>query len=178
MSAGLDSFLSLKELGDAPVAFDIAATPAEQLALRDRFGVLGLDGMRAWGQVEWLRGGAALRLTGQLQAVGPQRCGVTPEPGEQRVDERFALDFGEAADALDPETGELVLAADQDLPDPIPPDGLPVGALVTEQLALAIDPYPRKEGADLQAVLKRHGLDADAGRVNPFAALAGLKTKT
>ena len=72
---------------------------------------------------------------------------------------------------------EVAIPADQEQPEPMPEDGLDVGGLVAEQLALAIDPYPRKEGADLGQVLDRLGIDAQAGKPNPFAALEALKTK-
>ncbi len=40
-----------------------------------------------------------------------------------------------------------------------------------ETLALAIEPYPRREGESLTAL----GIDADEGEGGPFAALARLK---
>ena len=106
-----------------------------------------------------------------------QNCVVTLEPVVQIVDQRFSLEFGAASDVLDEETGEMVILPDQEQPDPMPAGGLDVGEMVAEQLALAIDPYPRKPDADLQAVLRQHGIDPDAGKTNPFAALATLKTK-
>ena len=177
MSAGLQVTVSLKELGDAPVEFDIVPTPDELKTLARRFGLRSLDSVRANGLVSELRGGAALRVEGRLQASLSQNCVVTLEPVKQTVDEPFCLEFGDNADVIDAATGELVVAPDQDPPDPMPVGRLDLGEIVSEQLALAIDPYPRKEGADLEAVLRQHGVAADAGKPNPFAALAALKSK-
>ena len=177
MSGGLQLTVSLKELGDDPLGFDIVPTAEELTALVRQLGVRRLEAMRAGGTVALLRGGDALRVEGRLEAQVTQNCVVTLEPVVQSVDERFVLEFGETADVIDVATGELVVVPDQDQPDPMPAGRLNIGELIAEQLALAIDPYPRKEGADLDAVLRQHGLAPADGRENPFAALAALKTK-
>jgi hypothetical protein len=92
---------------------------------------------------------------------------VTLEPFEARLDEHAALRFvpaqtlREAADLaeLDAETLEG--------PDEIPYNGelIDLGAALAEQLALSLDPYPRKPGAELPAGLG----EADT---NPFSVLA------
>jgi len=177
MNSGLQLTVSLKELGDDPLGFEIVPTAVEMTALARRLGVRQIDAMRAVGTVSLLRGGDALRVEGRLEARVTQNCVVTLEPVMQAVDERFTLEFGETADVIDVASGELVVVPDQDQPDPMPAGRLDIGELVAEQLALVIDPYPRKEGADLDAVLRQHGLAPSDGRENPFAALAALKTK-
>lgn len=177
MGAGLQVIVSLNELGGGPVEFDIVPTPEELKGLARRFNLRSLDSLHASGLVSELRGGAALRVEGRLRASLTQNCVVTLEPVTQTVDEPFCLDFGDNADVIDAATGELVVAPDQDRPDPMPVGGIDLGEIVSEQLALAIDPYPRKEGADLDAVLRQHGISAGDGKPNPFAALAALKSK-
>jgi hypothetical protein len=46
--------------------------------------------------------------------------------------------------------------------------GVDLAAVLTEQLALALDPFPRKPGARFEA-------PGTAGELSPFAALARLK---
>ena len=69
------------------------------------------------------------------------------------------------------------LDADSDPPDAIVNGAIDLGALAVEFLTLALDPYPRKPGAEFAASdgagLADHG-DQDSG--NPFAALAKLRT--
>ena len=55
---------------------------------------------------------------------------------------------------------------------------LDLGELLAEHLALAIDPYPRKPGVELEQVLQKNGIDVKVGRASPFAVLSELKSKS
>lgn len=177
MTSTLQFVVPLKELTGEPVAFDLQATKAEQDELRRRFGLVALTDLAAEGTIYPLQDGTGLRVEGHLRANVTQNCVVTLEPVDQEIDEDFSLEFGATGDVIEAASGEMVILADQEQPEPMPEHGLDVGGLVAEQLALAIDPYPRKEGADLRQVLDRLGIDAQAGKPNPFAALEALKTK-
>jgi len=133
--------------------------------------------VQADGTIYPLQGGTGLHVDGRIRAQVTQNCVVTLEPVVQTVDEKFSLELGATLDVLDEATGEMVILPDQEQPEPMPAEGLDVGELVAEQLALAIDPYPRKQDADLRAVMRQHGIDPEAGKESPFAALAALKTK-
>jgi uncharacterized metal-binding protein YceD (DUF177 family) len=108
--------------------------------------------------------GGSLRATGQLSAEVVQSCIVTLEPVAQRVEEAVDLRFL-------PEGSEP--GDDPEEPDEIPMQGgaLDLGEALAEQLALALDSYPRAEGAELPP---EAGEDADR---NPFAALAALRPR-
>ena len=54
-----------------------------------------------------------------------------------------------------PESGEAVLSAQADAPEPLSGNLLDVGEIVAEQLSLAADPYPRRPGAKLEDVLPK-----------------------
>jgi uncharacterized metal-binding protein YceD (DUF177 family) len=177
MTSTLQLVVPLRDLTGDPVEFDLRATPAEREELRRRFKLLDLQELAARGTILPLKGGQGLRVSGHIAAALAQSCVVTLEPVTQRIDEDFQLEFGDTGEVIEAASGEMVLLPDQEQPDPMPATGLDVGGLVAEQLALAIDPYPRKEGADLQEVLRRHGVKAEAGKPNPFAALAALKSK-
>jgi uncharacterized metal-binding protein YceD (DUF177 family) len=71
------------------------------------------------------------------------------------------------------------------LEDPDPPEAIvdgmiDLGELLTQQLALALDPHPRKPGVDLDSVLaeapagRREAIER-GGASGPFAKLAQLK---
>ena len=103
------------------------------------------------------------------QAQVTQLCVVTLEPFEAGIEEQVELRFVPAAkieeeEELPPESLEG--------PDEIPyeNDVIDLGEALAEQLALALDPYPRKPGA----VLPDEASDDDA---NPFAALKGKFSK-
>ncbi|WP_374304992.1 DUF177 domain-containing protein [Ferrovibrio sp.] len=117
-------------------------------------------------------------LKGEIEAEVEQTCVVSLEPVRQRVSEGFVRHFAPAdmiapkAD-LDEDEAEWL---DPDAEDPVDPieDGLiDAGAVVAEELALALDPYPRKAGAGFP---EGYSPDAEEGaKVSPFAALAKLK---
>src|SRR3546814_9495575 len=71
------------------------------------------------------------------------------------------------ADWLDPDAA--------DPPDLLEDDRIDAGEVVAEELALALDPYPRNAGADLTP--EYHPKPEQAAKVSPFAVLAGLKTE-
>ena len=105
----------------------------------------------------------------KLRARLTQICVVTLEPFQTVVAEDAKLRFVPAAkvregaeDMLDAETLEG--------PDEIPYAGetIDLGAVLAEQLALALDPYPRKPGAVLPAAV------ADEA-AHPFAVLRGRR---
>lgn len=165
---------------------DIAADERERAALARRFDLLALDSLEARLRLrpEGSQGRPGLvTLEGRLSAAVVQRCVVTLEAVPAVVEEELALLFslagpgepGGPAAAMEVE----VDAEGEDPPEPIGPQGLDLGEVVAEQLALALDPYPRAPGADLAALADDVGVsgvaeqpDAPAG---PFAALAALK---
>jgi len=175
-SPGLHLAVALADLGEEPVRYHVVANAAERAALAERFGLSSLAAMVADVSVARLHGGVALRVDGRIQADLTQPCVVTLEPVEQHVDDSFRLDFGEPADVVDAETGELVLSADD--PEPMPRGELDLGELLAEHLALAIDPYPRKPDVDLKEVLQGSGIEVGGAKVSPFAVLVGLKDKS
>src|SRR6267142_5330683 len=98
---------------------------------------------------------------------------LTLDPVTQELDDAFRLVFKkDLADERDPESGEAVLSAHADSPEPLSGNLLDVGEIVAEQLSLAADPYPRRPGAKLEDVLpkaRREGRRGPADqRRHPF----------
>jgi uncharacterized metal-binding protein YceD (DUF177 family) len=117
-------------------------------------------------------------LKGEIEAEVEQVCVVSLESVRQSISEHFVRRFA-PADMIEPQTdlGEDESEwLDPDAEDPVDPiEGglIDVGAVVAEELALALDPYPRKPGADLP-VGYRPDVEEEV-KVSPFAALAKLK---
>ena len=108
------------------------------------------------------------KLTGRIQADGAQTCVVTLEPLPLHVDEAFRIDLVEG-DA--PETRELDIDLDRDDPDVIEDGQIDLGAYAIEQLALQLDPFPRKPGVEFVQ-------PEEPGEISPFSVLKGhLKDK-
>jgi uncharacterized metal-binding protein YceD (DUF177 family) len=113
------------------------------------------------------------RVSGFVRADVTQVCIVALEPFAASVDEPVEIVFAPPAKAVPARRGvveevNLDLAA-EDPPDTIIDGVVDLGALAAEFLALGLDPYPRKPGAELAAPAPERGADS------PFAALAGLK---
>lgn len=138
---------------DLPAAgrtFAIEASPEERLALAQRFDIPSVDQLRASGVVRPEAGGRRVKLDGRLEAAVVQTCVVTLEPVPASINADFERFYG--YDVLEEEAEsvrrELFLDLSDDLPvEPLSGDLLDLGAAVAEQLALELDPYPRRPGA-------------------------------
>ena len=139
---------------------EIAATDAECAALAARMGIEAILSLSCAFTFTPEAGGV-IAATAELRARIRQICVVTLEP--------FDADLADSADVrFVPEDMEG-LEDDPEAPDEIPYAGavLELGEAAAEQLALALEPYPRSPGAVLPEVS-----DAPA---HPFAALRRLK---
>ncbi len=146
--------------GGVPIGFRIDAGRRERAALAARFGLVGLDRLDADGTLV-RHGDGSWALEATLRADVVRTCVVTLEPFAQALSERFAVVYAPDARARRP---EIDLAADD--AEPLPSDGrLDVGEAVAQQLALALDPFPRRPGAELPAT-------ATEPAAGPFAVLA------
>ncbi|MEP9377845.1 DUF177 domain-containing protein [Aquabacter sp. CN5-332] len=114
--------------------------------------------------------GDGAQVTGRLTAEVRQMSVVSLEPFDSRIEEEVDVLFmpeSEATAAPETEEGD----PDYDPPDPLVDGNIDLGAIVTEFLALGIDPYPRRPGEVFEAP------EEDEAAASPFAALARLKDK-
>lgn len=157
----------------------LAPNATELSLLMQRLGLLALDNVKAKVHVVPRAGGHKMRITGQFQADITQACIVNLSPVFEKIDEEFQLDF--APQKFIEHDVELSLE-DDDAYEPIEDGVLDLGEIVSQQLSLAINPYPRSKNADLNAV--RDDTSTKAGpkfdaeeKPNPFAVLKKLKEK-
>lgn len=106
-------------------------------------------------------------LSGRIRATLEQVCGITLEPLPVQVDERFSVDLVEAAE---PETDEIEVTLDDNAPDVIEDGRIDLGQYAVEQLALALDPFPRKPGAEFVQ-------PEEPAEISPFAVLKAFKAR-
>ena len=145
-----------------PPTYAVTATTAECAALAERLHIPGVESVAC---TFTLRArGAVVAAEGDLVAQVVQSCVVSLEPVRQEVRERFALRFvPEGQEGADDEP---------DSPDEVPYAGLKIdlGEAVAEQLALALDPYPRRADAVLEDVA---GADEGGSSFHTLSALRG-----
>ena len=165
-----------ERLGGRVVVEEISAAPQERAALARRFGLLGLDLLAATLRIEPGGGNGPLRLDGHLSAEVTQACVVTLEPVASRVEVNFSLLYNLDAGPVPESAGteDVVVDPEAEEPaEPVGPDGLDLGEAVAQQLAVALNPYPRAPGAALSEAGTTEGAeDAPKG---PFAVLEALK---
>jgi len=155
-------------LGDQPAERCIEAKPEECAALARLFKLPAIHALRGHFTLTHERGGI---ISGQLSLFArlTQTCVVSLEDFDADLREAVDLRFVPAATVK--EGAEIELDPESlDGPDEIfyTGESIDLAAVLAEQLALALDPYPKKPGATLAA-------PEDAAVQNPFAALARLR---
>ncbi len=175
MAEGLESgaefcrFVDCARIGRSVETHVIEADEGERKALADRLDLLSLEGLSA--RIGLSRNSEGLlRLKAKFKARCVQSCIVTLQPVHQEVDEEFELFFKE--DAGLNENGVLEVTIEDDLwPEPLDQGRIDIGEAVSQQLALALDPYPRTLGAVFEATVERV---IEAEQASPLAEIGEL----
>lgn len=160
---------AVDSLGESELAREIEAGPAECQAVARRLGLESLSGLRARFRLARAGCGALVRVLGYFEADVVQLCVVSLEPVEQHLAEDFGVTYSLAPVSTQDDL-ELTLA-DEDLPEEALDGVIDLGEAAVQQLAIALDPYPRRPDAEVPAPLS----SAENGPLGPFAALAKLK---
>ena len=160
--------IHLREVSRAPVQLRLEPDAAERAKVAHDLGLESLRALTAELTVSpWLDGA---EIAGRFEAVVEQICGVTLDPFEQPLSGQIALQVVPRASPNAPpeERGEAEHEADEpDPPDVLAGDTIDLAAVVVEHLTLALDPFPRKPGAEFDYV-------APAADDSPFAVLKKL----
>lgn len=168
MTPEFSHILHAHEIGVAARAATLSAAPQECAALAKRFDLIELARLDATLSARAVAGG--VHVTGRFRAVGVQPCGLSGAPVafdlDEPVDLRFTAVVAVAADEVE--------LTDTDL-DTLPMDGdsIDLGEAVAQSLGLALDPYPRAEGAALPAAVVPEDQVVPLKRPNPFGVLKG-----
>lgn len=125
-----------------------------------------------------------VRLSGRIEAELVQTCVVTLDPVPATIDERFQRGFLplQALYGEDKQGAEHEIVTDTDLgeiPEPLD-DPLDIGAVVAEELSIALDPYPRKDGLEDGVTYTAQPAGAEPltdAIIKPFSGLAELAKK-
>lgn len=164
------------QVGGQEIVREIEADPAERAALAERLDLVALDSLSATVRLRRLPDGL-IRLSGRLAADVVQSCVVTLAPVPARCEEDFTVLFGEQPAEVSLQAVEVdALATDE--PEPIVDGRIDLGEAVVQQLAVALEPYPRAPGAEVPA--QYSGEEANGGQgdaVTPFAALERLRKR-
>ena len=159
----LSRIVALDRIGAAGLDYVVEATPSECDAVATRLRIVAVERVScAWHLRRVM--GSVIEAEGVLEGRVVQDCVVSLEPFPQDVTDRFSVQFvplgSEAPDD------------DFEAPDQIVYQGsaIDLGEATAEQLALALDPYPRKPGLEAPA-------EETDEAPHPFAGLAALRDK-
>ena len=157
--------LKLGELAHGPVRLHLTPDDTERAAVAKALGLQSLRQLTAHVTVSaWLDG---VQVNGRFEAVVEQICGVSLDSFEAEVEGEIdirAVPQG-SPHAATSDGGDLELESDApDAPDLLEGDQIDIAAYVVEHLALELDPFPRKPGAEFD-------YQPEAAEISPFAVL-------
>lgn len=154
--------LALDRVGSAGITTLVQADPAELPAVAARLGVPSVQSLGC--EFRLRRVGGVVEAHGDLAASLTQQCVVSLDDFDSILRESFIVHFVPA--------GTEDEEPEPDVPDQIPFEGsvIDLGEAMVEQLALSLDPYPRRPGAEMPAEV----VESEQGA---FAALASLRTR-
>ena len=160
---------SLHELGRGVVERRLIAEGPALERIGQALDLLELKSLEARLRITpWLDGA---QIDGLWTATIVQTCGITLEPFETALGGELSVRAVPSGSSALPVLTDHEIELDRDADDPpdeIADGVLPLGTYVVEDLSLAIDPFPRKPGADFQP-------PPEPSEPSPFAALARLK---
>jgi uncharacterized metal-binding protein YceD (DUF177 family) len=164
--------VNVAQIPDGGLHREVEADVHARAAMAQAAGLRDISSVRAAFDLSH-RSGGRVHVAGRVQAKVGQTCVVTLEPIENEIDEEVDLIFApadEIAPQIDADDDDGVSAV-PDTPEPIENGMIDLGRLATDVLYLAIDPYPRKQGAVFEPQLT--AVDPED---HPFAALKALQT--
>ena len=166
------AFVPVVQIPDTGLHREIEADQATRAAMAEIAGLREISYVRAAFDLR-PRSGGQVHVAGHVKARVGQNCVVTLEPVESDIDEEVDLIFAPSEQipelAEDDDEGDSATGM-TDAPEPIENGVIDLGRLATDVLYLAIDPYPRKEGA----MFEQQVTAADP-EDHPFAALKSLQ---
>jgi hypothetical protein len=169
MSEAWRRIVRLHELARGPLTLQLEPDAAERAQVAHQLGLESLPSLKAEVTVRpWLDGA---ELAGRFEAVVEQLCSLTVEPFEQPLRASFEVRLAPAVGVGAPQDDAVDVELDLDAPDPpdvLEGDAIDVAAYVAEHLALELDPFPRKPGAEF-------AYEPPSKEESPFAVLRNLK---
>lgn len=162
--------IRLSELARGPLTVTLEPDAETRAAIAKELGLVSLPALHGRMNVRpWLDGA---EINGRFSAVVEQICGVTLDPFETPIEGDFlvqAVPAGSPNAPADSGGGEIEMDLEApDPPDVLASDDIDLAGYLVEHLALEIDPFPRKPGAEFD-------YQPDVAEESPFAVLKRLK---
>jgi uncharacterized metal-binding protein YceD (DUF177 family) len=149
----------------------LEADADQRAALAQALGVVAIERFGGEFCLDMVSGGS-VHLRGRFEADVVQTCVVSLKPVRQHIDEPVSVTLLPAEDDKGrPTSSVLIDPMDEDDRETYRDGRIDLGVIVSEQLALHLDPYPRAPGVEFEAAGNAESEKPDS----PFAALERLK---
>lgn len=158
-------------LGAHAQTVELSAGAAERAALAERLDLLAVDRLEASLRVA-REPGRMIRIDGRLRASVTQACAVTLDPVPAEIDEEVDILYTEDPVEAVPEPDPSIDLEETLWPEPVEDGRIDVGEAMAQQLALALDPYPRAPGAEVDPAFRRNAPAEEGETHRPFSDLA------
>lgn len=165
--------LALEDIKPDGSNVKITANSEERAWLACRFELPSVERMVAEFRVTRAASGIPIRVFGRVSARITQQCVVSLEEFDSDISEDIEVEFVPGGDVGAAEDFTVDGAETETLDG----DEIDLGELAAQHLAVALDPYPRKPGAETPDWNKGRENKEDSGQDNPFSVLAELRKK-
>jgi hypothetical protein len=176
--------LRTAEVPPEGLEINLVANAAERDSLARLNALVAIPALAAQLRVRRWRGDG-LEVEGEVRATVRQTCVLTLDEFDAEIVAPAYMRFApprdpaptrrprntRTADVAD--DGALTVGLEDDPPDPLVGGGIDLGAIVSEFLTLALDPYPRKPGAQFT----EPNPDDDGAEMSPFVVLRSKADK-
>ena len=163
--------VAVRDIGRRGRTVKLATDADQRAALAEALGVAAIERLGGEFELEMVSG-SSVHLRGRFEADVVQTCVVSLEPVQQHIEESVSVTLMplETTDRR-PNASVLVDPMDEEDRDTYSNGRIDLGVIVSEQLALLLDPYPRAPGVEFEAAENAEAEKPDS----PFAALERLK---
>jgi hypothetical protein len=151
--------------------FYFTADAGQLEALRDYLDVLTVTAFSASGKAVPLAEDR-FRVSGRYHAQLVQASVVSLEPVPEHLDEAFDLQFWPAEMLQRGSDGDYGVSLDEEAPEAVDDGYLRLGSVLTQLVALAIEPYPRLQGERFET-----GGEGGETKSSPFDVLRSVTGK-
>lgn len=170
--------IALRELNEGERSWEVETDTDERAAIAARFGLVDLPALAGRFTLSLVedRGEPTVHLDGRITARVVQTCVVTLEPFESTIEADFDGLCTEPEQDEAPAVMALPAEEEEDVVGDIIDGRIDLGEVLVQQLALELDPFPRRPGVEFAGHIEDDGSDdvrPDAD--NPFAVLGKLK---
>ena len=163
--------LTLEDMGSGTKTYSIAAKPEQLNGMAEMLKVDGIKNFAAEIKVCFSRKAHRIDVCGRVNADVEQTSVISLEKFIKRYTPEFSLFFDTELTAA--QLKEMEFEFDDEVPDIVENGQIDLAAIAMEQLALALDDFPRQDGEVFE--FKSEFDEETTQKANPFAALAALK---